>query len=174
MVGPTAAADQNDGLVIGGSAGTANTISNFGTTSTFSGYLNVSGTINGILVRNTRNYTISHNSISSSVGGMTTGTLRGIYVPTFTATPTGTQTNSISNNSISLRSANTTGTMNGIAVESGTASTTSSLAVNSNDFHTTTHTVASSGGITFITVTAVVATTNINSNTFTVNMMLTQ
>jgi len=54
-VGPTAAADQNTSTDIGGVAlATGNTITNFGTTGTFSGYANVSGTVNGILVRNSK------------------------------------------------------------------------------------------------------------------------
>jgi len=53
VIGPTAAVDMNDGVVIGGSLADANTLSDFGTTGTFSGYANVSGTVNGILVRNT-------------------------------------------------------------------------------------------------------------------------
>src|SRR5205085_2944699 len=49
VVGPTAAADNNDGLIIGG-AGLGNTITNFGTAAALSSYANVSGTVYGILV----------------------------------------------------------------------------------------------------------------------------
>jgi trimeric autotransporter adhesin len=69
VVGPTAAADHNEGLTIGGSITDANSITDYGTTGTFSGYANVSGTVNGILVRNTRNFTVSYNTITSSNGG---------------------------------------------------------------------------------------------------------
>src|SRR6185295_2103478 len=81
VVGPTAAADQNNNLDIGGVAlATGNTITNWGTTITFSAYANVSATtVNGILVRNTKNYNVSFNTIASSNGGVTaTGTLMGI------------------------------------------------------------------------------------------------
>ena len=73
VVGPTAAADQNDGLDIGGTmAGTANNVTNFGTTPTFTTFARrFHGTVNGILVRNTKNYNVSRNTISSSNGGMT-------------------------------------------------------------------------------------------------------
>ncbi len=93
VVGPTAAADNNDGLDIGGTtAGTANNITNFGTTGTFSAYANVSGTVNGVLVRNTKNFNVSRNTITSSNGGTTVGTLNGIQVPAFSVAPTGTFT----------------------------------------------------------------------------------
>ena len=64
VVGPTAAANANTGIDIGGSSSTSgNTITNFGTTGTFSLYANVSGTVNGILVRNSIGFNISYNSI---------------------------------------------------------------------------------------------------------------
>jgi len=101
IVGPTAAADHNDGIEIGGSLANANTISNYGSTGTFSNYVNVSGSIYGILVRNTKNYTISYNSITSS-GLNTAGVVRGIYLPGFSNAPTGTIANTISNNTLSI------------------------------------------------------------------------
>ncbi|OYU96730.1 MAG: hypothetical protein CFE21_00130 [Bacteroidetes bacterium B1(2017)] len=167
VVGPTAAADNNDGLTIGGSLANANTITNYGTTGTFSAYANVSGTVNGILVRNTKNFTISYNSITSSNGGTTAGTLRGIFVPAFTNAPTGTIVNVINNNSISARSAVTAGVLQGITVETTTGNTTTSLSINSNDFSTFGHTVAASGAITFISDAMANLTTTISSNTFT-------
>ena len=150
VVGPTAAADVNDGLTIGGSAPDANIITDYGTTGTFSGYANVSTTINGILVRNTKNFTISNNTVTSSNGGTTAGTLRGIYVPSFSVAPTGTIVNSINNNIVSCRSAVATGIIQGIVVEATTNSTTTTLNINNNDFNTFGHTVAASGAITFI------------------------
>ncbi len=124
LVGPTAA-DNNDGLDIGGTAmATGNSIKNYGTTGTFSSYVNVSGTVNGILIRNTKNYNVSYNSVVSSNGGTTAGTLRGIYVPAFSAAPTGTIVNSINNNNISVRSAVLAGTLQGIIVEGTTVNAT--------------------------------------------------
>ncbi len=169
VVGPTAVADHNEGLDIGGTAAaTGNSVTNYGTTGTFSSYANVSGTVNGVLVRFTRNYNVSFNSIISSVGGTTAGTLRGIYVPTFTTAPTGTLTNSINNNNISVQSGVLAGTLQGIVVEATTASTTSTLNINNNDFSASGHTIAAaSGTITFISNAAVVQNENINTNTFT-------
>ena len=64
VVGPTAAADMNNTLSIGGTTPAEGNTITFGLTGTFSGYSNVSGTVNGILVRNTINATISNNSLT--------------------------------------------------------------------------------------------------------------
>src|SRR5206468_8185188 len=58
VVGPTAAADHNDGIEIGGSAPNANTITDFGTTNSYSAYANISSgtlSVSGILLRNSKN-----------------------------------------------------------------------------------------------------------------------
>jgi hypothetical protein len=168
VVGPTGAADANTGIDIGGAGGAqANAITNFGTTGTFSAYANVSGTVNGILVRNSIGFNVSFNTVTSSVGGTTAGTLNGIQIPAASATPTTTFTNTINSNIISLQSAAATGAMNGISYPSGSASTTSTLNVNGNNFNTFGHTVAASGTITFITVTSTNRATSISNNTFT-------
>jgi Calx-beta domain len=169
IVGPTAAADANTGIDIGGAGGAqANSITNFGTTGTFSGYANVSGTVNGILVRNSNGSNISFNTVTSSVGGTTVGTLNGIQIPAASAVPTATFTNTINNNTISLQSGLTAGAMNGITYPSGSASATSTLNINNNNFNTFGHTVAgASGTITFINDTATNQFTTINGNTFT-------
>ena len=167
IIGPTAAADNNDGLTIGGSLANANTITNYGTTATFSAYANVSGTVNSILVRNTKNFTISFNSIASSNGGTTSGTLRGIFVPAFSNAPTGTIVNTINSNNISVRSGVANGILQGITVEATTGNLTTSLAINSNNFSTFGHTLAATGTITFISNSMPNLTTTISSNTFT-------
>lgn len=166
VVGPTAAADHNDGLTIGG-LGNGNTITDFGTTGTFSAYANVSGSVNGILVRNVRNFNVSYNTITSSNGGTTAGTLRGIYFPSYSNAIAGTTTNVINNNSISLKSAVAAGTINSISVEATTVNATSTLDVNNNDINNTGHTVAASGAITFILQAGVPLNLNVNNNTFT-------
>ncbi len=167
VVGPTAAADANTGIDIGGTGGVqTNTITNFGTTTTAS-YINVSGTVNGILVRNSNGSNISFNTVTSSVGGTTVGTLNGIQIPAASTTPTGTFTNTINSNNISLQSGLLTGAINGISYPSGSASATSTLNINNNNFNTFGHTVAASGTITFINDTSTNQFTTINSNTFT-------
>ena len=169
VVGPTAAADHNDGIDIGGtSALTGNTITNYGTTGTFSGYANVSGTVNGILVRNSKNATVSYNTITSSVGGVTAGTLNGIQFPAFSTAPTGTFTQNINNNTISLNSGLLTGAMNGINVAGTSASITSTININSNNFSSFDHTtVTASGTIIFITQGGTHLNQSISNNTFT-------
>ena len=167
VVGPTAAADFNNVLLIGGTVPTGNIITNYGTTGTFSGYANVSATINGILVRNTINLDASYNSVTSSVGGVTSGTLYGIQVPSFSIAPEGTFTNTISSNIISLRSGVIAGAMNGINCGSTTASTTSTLNIINNDFNTFGHTVSGTAAITFILNSGTHLNQNITGNTFT-------
>lgn len=168
IVGPTAAADANTGIDAGGSSLLqGNVITNYGTTGTFSAYANVSATINGILIRNSNGFNCSYNTVTSSVGGVTAGTLNGILVPASSSVPTTTYTNNVTFNSISLKSGAATGAMTGIAIPAGSASTTSILNVNNNDFNNWGHTVASSAAIIFIQVAAVNLTTAINNNTFT-------
>ena len=167
VVGPTAATDHNDGIDIGGAAlVTGNTLTNYGTTGTFSAFANVSGTVNGILVRNSKNFNISFNSIISSVGGTTAGTLRGIFVPTFSVTPAGTFANTVNNNTFNIQSGNSTGTTEGIRIDGTSATTTSTLAINNNQFNGMSHTVASSGTIVFISQVSPALTVNVNNNTF--------
>lgn len=170
VVGPTGIADANDGVDIGGTGGAqANSVTNYGTTGTFSGYANVSGTVNGILVRNATSINVSYNTISSSVGGVTAGTLNGIQLPAFSATPSGTFTQNINSNIISLQSGLITGAMNGINLAGVAANLTSTVNINNNNFSNFGHTVAGTGAITFISNSngATALATNINSNTFT-------
>ena len=168
IIGATAVADQNTGIDIGGSSlATANTITNYGTTGTFSAFANVSGTVNGILVRNSYGFNVSYNTVTSSVGGVTLGTLNGIQVPASSNAPTATFTNTISYNSISLRSGLIAGAMNGINYPSGSASTTSTLNVNNNDLNNFGHTVSGTAAITFILTLSTNQFTTINNNSFT-------
>ncbi len=168
VIGATAAADANTGIDIGGTGGAqANTITNFGTTGTFSAFANVSGTVNGILVRNSNGFNVSFNTLTSSVGGTTVGTLNGIQVQAASNTPTATFTNTINSNNISLQSGLAAGAINGINYPAGSASATSTANINSNNFGTFGHTVAASGTITFITLLSTNLNTSISSNTFT-------
>jgi len=167
IVGPTAAADHNDGIDIGGSVANANTISNFGSTGTFSGYVNVSGTVNGILIRNSKNIVVSNNAITSSNGGVTSGTINGIQFPAYSNAPTGTFSVAVDNNVLSIKSASAGGTINGINILGTTSSATSTITINGNDFNNFGHTVAGSGTINFLSTAAAHLTSTISSNTFT-------
>lgn len=170
VIGPTAAADNNDNIDIGGaSAAFGNTISNFGTTGTFSGYANVSGTVNGILSRNAKNYNISRNTVTSSAGGVTvTGTINGIQIPASSNAPTGTLTQTINNNTISVRGGNIANVLDGINIPSTSVNATTTVSINNNDFNTFGHTVAGgTGAISFIIQGGNPLTQNMNGNTFT-------
>ena len=162
VVGPTAAADHNTSLTVSG-----NNVSDYGTTGTFSTFANVSGTIYGVLVRNTNNFNVVNNTISSSNGGMTLGTLRGIFVPAFSNAPTGTNTNDVSGNIISLRPGATGIGTTGIEVAGTTGNVTTTLTINDNDFNNFGHTVAgATGAFTFITSTSTSGSVLIQNNTF--------
>lgn len=171
VVGPTAAADHNTTVEIGTSGATGNTITNYGTTGTFSSYANVSGTVNGILVRNTRNYTIAHNTVTSSNGGTTAGTLRGIFINGYSTAPVGTLTQEIRNNTVSVRSGVASGAVVGILAESSTTTPTSTLEIRSNTLTDSGWSAAASGAFTGIQVAATANTvaplhTVINANVF--------
>lgn len=168
VVGPTTAGSENDGLIIGGTATDANSITNYGTTGTFSGYANVSGTVYGIVVRCVKNFTISYNTITSSDGGTTSGTLRGIYCQAPSNAVTGTVVDIISNNTLSVKSGVLAGVVQGIFVETLTANNTTTLNIENNNIIALTHTVAgATGAIIGINTTAPALVTNINNNTFT-------
>ncbi|HRD54591.1 MAG TPA: hypothetical protein PKY96_18270, partial [Flavobacteriales bacterium] len=146
---------------------TGNTISNFGTTVTgLSGYVGVSGTINGIQITNQLNANVSYNFITSSVGGVTTtATLRGIYYRQSAAPTSGSWSSTLINNSISLRHGAAGGAVLGIADETGSAF--NSLTISNNDFHTSGWTVAATGAFTGINNTVAEQNVTINGNTFT-------
>ncbi|WP_396190084.1 beta strand repeat-containing protein, partial [Flavobacterium sp.] len=169
VIGSTGAANYNTGIDIGGTAsGTGNIITNFGTTATFSGYLNVSGSINGVVVRNSTGFNVSYNSITSSNGGITAAsTLRGVYIPAASAAPTGTFTNTINNNTIALTHGFSSGTIQGITVEATTGTATSTQNINNNNFTALGSTVTTSGTITAISNVMPNLVNNFNGNTFT-------
>jgi hypothetical protein len=167
VVGPTAAANYQTVDIGGTSPAQGNSITDYATSTQLSSYANLSGTGYGILIRNVTDYNVSNNTIASSNGGYTvTSAMRGIFVTAASNTPTGTLTQTINNNSISLlpgASAATTG----IEVAGTTSTATSSLSISNNDFNNTGHTVAATSAVTFINNAMSVLTTNINSNTFT-------
>lgn len=164
VVGPRAAADHNDGVEIGGSAATGNIVTNYGGTSIFTLYPDVSLPVSGVWIRSSKNYTISHNTITSATPSLDLG---GIYIASFSNSPTGTIVNTISNNSLSLRNSGATRPIYGIDISGTSISTLTTLNINSNDFFNSGHVVAASGPIWFITNDASALYININNNTFT-------
>lgn len=169
VVGSTGANDFNNNIQIGGIVGEGNIISNFGTSNAISSYNIVSATVNGILVKNTNNFSITSNSISSSNGGVTTtGNIRGIYVQTFSNTPSGTFVNTISDNSISIIGGNITNILSGIEVEATTGTITSELNIRDNNFTNFNFLpTGATGAVKLINNRSINLTTNINSNVFT-------
>ncbi|TSJ44991.1 T9SS type A sorting domain-containing protein [Fluviicola chungangensis] len=165
VLGPTAAADHASGLTIGGASGDGNSIT-FGLTGTFSGFSSVSGTVNGILVRNVKNTNCSYNTLASN-GTVTAGTLNGIQLQAFSNTPTGTFSQVFSNNTFNLLSAAVGGSVVGITSPSGSASATSTLDMSNNQFNGFGHSVASpTGTLTFISTVSTNLTTTISNNSF--------
>ncbi|MER3499858.1 MAG: hypothetical protein C4308_15220, partial [Chitinophagaceae bacterium] len=93
----------------GASAATGNTLTNWGsdTPNSSGSFISVSKTIWGIFVNQQNGFNVSYNSITSATGIIFT-TFRGIFNDySLTAPTTGTFTNSITNNTVTLNSANT-------------------------------------------------------------------
>ena len=169
-VGPTAAADHNNTADIGGTTALqGNTITNFGRTGTFSSFVNVSGSVNGILVRNTRNFNISWNTITSQNSGPLLGTLNGIQIPDASNPVIGTLTQTINNNSLSLQKGSTSG-INGITMtgagSGNSVNSTTTCNMNGNNFHTFGHTVSTSSDIYFMNQSGNPLVQTFNNNTF--------
>ena len=168
--GPAGATDINILLDIGGtSPAQGNSVTNFGTTGTHSPFTSIpSSVVYGIYVQYTVNINISNNTIISSNGGTTVGaSLRGINIDGFFFDTSGTFSTVINKNSISLRSGLGTMSIVGITVTQTSTTPSSSVSITNNDFNTTTHTVAASGVIIFISNFAPTLTRDISGNTFT-------
>ncbi len=113
-----AAANMDAGNDIGGvAAGTANTISNWGSNTANSGsgsFNSVPGSVFGIYASNQTGLNISFNSVVSAAGITAGGSgLRGVFAD-FNGTPAGTFTNAITNNTITLNSAGAPGAFEAI------------------------------------------------------------
>jgi hypothetical protein len=174
IVGPTAAADANDGVDVGGaSAATGNTLTNYGTTGIFSGFANVAtSSVNGVLIRNSKNFNVSFNGITSSTAttiptATNTGTVRGIYIPAASSAPLGSIVNSLNNNTIGLRGGATSVILRGVDVETTSGNITTTVNINNNNFvDASFNPAASTGPTTFISNLGAVLNANINNNRF--------
>jgi trimeric autotransporter adhesin len=174
VIGPTAAADANDGVDIGGaSAATGNTLSNYGTGSAASIFTNApSASIAGVTVRNSKNYNVSFNAISSSTASTiptatSSGTLRAVYVPAASIVPLGTITNSINNNVIALRAGAAATVLQGIIVEATNGNATTTNNINNNNFTDFSFNISGTTNAQLISSLAVVLNSNVNNNNFT-------
>jgi hypothetical protein len=175
VIGSSNSGIENDGLTIGGSLANGNTITNYGTATGFSSFVNLNTTLQGVFMRYVKNYDVSFNTVSSTETGPTSGTIRGIYnqAATTVTALTGTIVNSISNNTISVKSAVNTagsGAIGGIFVETFASNTTTTLTINANILNGLYHTITptTGGNISVISnnsfAKSVIITNNIISN----------
>ncbi|MBL0202700.1 MAG: hypothetical protein IPP81_21840 [Chitinophagaceae bacterium] len=113
FVGSSTAAFMDNGNDIGGSsAATGNTITNWGGNSTaLSGYVSVTGSSFCIYINHQINENVSYNTITSATVTGATFTFGAILKAYSTGQPSGTITSVISNNTITLSSANLSGQM---------------------------------------------------------------
>lgn len=168
VIGPLANANNNTGIDIGGSSiSTGNIITNFGRSNAYSAYPNIGVGVDGVFVRYSTGVNIAFNSVTSSSGGTIAGNLRGIYMPSFSGSLSGTITTSISNNTISVVSGSSTGNVDGISIETNTSNATSSIQINNNNFTACSHSVSSSGNVNAIISGMNALNTTINNNLFT-------
>lgn len=154
VIGSTTAANFATGLDIGGTTAlTGNTLTNFGNAggllTTFLGVTSAT-TINGIAAVSQINFNISRNTITAAnTAPLIATAIRGIGVEQ-AATPTGTISNSINNNTIFLYQNGASAAVNGITCNTGNTSTT--LAINSNNIRASyTNGASQSGAFTGIT-----------------------
>jgi hypothetical protein len=147
IIGSSTPAYENNGIDIGGtSTTTSNTISNFGTTPTYSAFVGTASAVTGININSCLNTNISYNSITSSNGGMTvTGNIYGIYVITSGYVSSGSYFNTINFNSISIKPGIADATVYGLRNSVGNAYI--SYDVSHNLFHDFGHTASGTGAI---------------------------
>ncbi len=133
FIGCSTAANQDAGNDIGGtSAGTANTLTNWGGAAAASGYVSNSGTSYGIFLNHQTADNISYNSLTSAAVSGTSVTFRGILKDYTTTAPTGTFTSNITNNTVTLSSGFTSGTLEAIRSQGMSALSTATLNINNN------------------------------------------
>jgi hypothetical protein len=166
----TLAAIDNGNDIGGSTAATGNTLTNWGVLGTaISGYISVSGANSGIIMHQQINDNISYNTITSFAGAasgvMVAITLNGI-TKTYAATPTGTITSNITNNTITVTSAPTTGFCQAISSTGLAALATSTLNINNNIITNCaiTGAAATTGALVGITNSSIFGTLNINNN----------
>ena len=167
IVGSLTAAYMNTGIDVGGSSlGTANTISNYGSTGTFSGYVSVSGSIMGVNLNNCLSSNVSYNTITCP-GLNAAGTVYGIYFQATGTLPTtgGPFNYSLIRNTLSIKSGYASGAIYGI--NAGVGSAVISYDINNNDFNNFGHTVAGTGTIYVLYSSGAGLIQNYKNNTFT-------
>lgn len=116
FIGSNNGAFQDQGNVIG-SPTMGNVITNWGGAGATSGYISNSGTSYGILMNHQVNYHVRGNTLSTTA--TPTVTMRGIFSTYTTTVPTIATTNRICQNTITISSAATSGTLHMIGVTNG-------------------------------------------------------
>ena len=139
----------------------------YGRTGTFSSFVSVSGSVNGILLNNILNVNVNSN-ILTSPGTSSNGTLRGIYhYATGTIPTTGSFTNNYSNNTIDI-SNNTNSAIYGIQTENMNSSFT--VTYSNNTIQNLTHIVASAtSGVYGVNHNGQPLNTTLQGNTININ-----
>jgi hypothetical protein len=165
--GTTIAAIDNGNDIGGTSVGTGNTITNWGGGPAATAYVSLTGNDYGIFDNQQINDNISYNSITSGSGLTTsTVTLGGILKNYSVASPSGTITTTINNNTITLSDAPTTGGVVGISNGGLTALSTATMSINNNSVLNCaiTGAGATTASMTAITNSSVPGALNMNNN----------
>jgi len=165
FIGVSAPANHDVGNDIGGSsAATGNTISNWGGAAAASGYVSNSGTSYCIFLNQQVGDNISYNTITSAAVTPTV-TFRGIFKDYTATAPTGTFTSTISNNTVTLSNAATSGNYRGIeSAGMGTLSTATINITNNTILNMTMSGASSSSTIFGILNSSAPGVLNLNSN----------
>ncbi len=172
FVGANTAANMDNGNDIGGtSAGTGNTISNYGSNTLFTTiYVGVPGAILGINGVNQSGVNISYNSvISASLSNALA--LRGILTDYPSAVPTGTVVNNLTNNTVTFTQGGTSsnGTIQGITTASSGGASAANITENINNNNIINNAVtgtASAAAIIGVGNLGIFGTLNMNDNKF--------
>jgi hypothetical protein len=172
ITGSPVPADHNDGLIIGGSAIEGNTISNFGYDIPTTFFQKVPQNINGIVLTNVKNITVSYNTISNAGDHVSTSEIKCIFHngPSMAAeTPIGTFVNNFTNNTLSLKSNLLANDLTGIKTQPNSGNTSSTINISNNRFTNFTYlptTAVGSGTFEFIGNSQSYFNLNIEGNEF--------
>jgi hypothetical protein len=133
FIGTGTAAYQDVGNDVGGSsAGTGNTVTNWGGAAAASSYVSNSGTSYCIFMNHQTSDNTSYNTITSAAVSGTSVTFRGIFKDYTATAPTGTFTSNITNNTVTMTSGFTSGTFEGIRSQGMTTLATAAININYN------------------------------------------
>jgi len=130
FIGSSNAANHDAGNDVGGTmALTGNVITNWGGAAAGSSYISNSGTSYCIFMNHQTGLNVSYNTITSAAVTTTT-TFRGIVQDYTAGAPTGTFTNTISNNTITMSNTSASGTFRCIDASGGSATATLNITNN--------------------------------------------